>query len=69
MLERARIGLAFIGLLIFALVLIIAGVQGSPGRLLAVILCPGRLEVEDSQAGNSTSATASSTSAGGTVTL
>jgi hypothetical protein len=37
---------AWILLYLFAVLLIIAGVQGSAGRMLAVALCPSKLDVQ-----------------------
>jgi hypothetical protein len=45
MFGNARNFFAWIFLYMFAVLLIVAGVQGSAGRILAVALCPAKLDV------------------------
>lgn len=45
-----KAGILWLALLVGAALLIIAGIQGSAGRFLAVILTPGRLQPTESGA-------------------
>jgi hypothetical protein len=48
-----RDGLAWLALLLLALLMLAAGFQGSLGRLVAVVFVPGQLVEGDSEATNS----------------
>ena len=43
---NARNFFAWIFLVLFAILMIVAGTQGSAGRILAVALCPKKLDVQ-----------------------
>lgn len=47
--QRARVAAALIGLFLVGLLLIIAGIQGSFGRMMCVIFAPGRLAITREQ--------------------
>ena len=45
--DRVRVGALLLTLFLLAIILLVAGAQGSFGRLLCVIFAPGRLAIRD----------------------
>lgn len=46
--DRVRVGALMLALFLLAIILFVAGAQGSFGRLLCVLFAPGRLAIRDS---------------------
>ena len=66
---RARAYLAFVAIFLLAILLIVMGFEGSPGRMLAVVFAPGRLTVDESGQKERKASQSESGNQGGTVAL
>lgn len=56
MLHRARVGILLLAIALFALLLIVMGLEGSAGKMLCVLFAPGRLSVNDTSGNNGSEA-------------